>query len=139
MKRQIIQDYLQRAEMNEAQATALSHILEEMATRSEILRLEDRMISFEKRIDQRFDHFEERTDQRFEAFEARTDQRFEAFEARMEQRLDAFEERAGIQSGALEERIDRKLSDMQSELTWKIVGLVGLIVTVGTALNIIVG
>ena len=52
MKRQIIQDYLQRAEMNEAQATALSHILEEMATRSEILRLEDRMISFEKRIDQ---------------------------------------------------------------------------------------
>ncbi len=95
MKPEIIRDYLQRAEMTEAQSTALSHILGEMATRSDVLRLEDRMRSLEERMDERF--------------------------------------------RAYEERMDRKLSDMQSDMTWKIVALVSLIVTIGTALNILVG
>lgn len=117
MKPEIIRDYLQRAEMTEAQSTALSHILGEMATRGDVLRLEDRMRSFEERMDQKFNAFEVRTDDRFGAFEERMDERFRAYE----------------------ERMDRKLSDMQSEMTWKIVALVSLIVTIGTALNILVG
>ncbi len=62
---------------------------DEVATRSDIARLEERM-------DQRFSAMEQRFDQRFVAMEERFDQRFTAMEqriARMEGRFDRMEER----------------------------------------------
>lgn len=110
MKAELIQDYLQRAEMAEAQSAALSHILGEMATRSEILQLEDRVPSYEKRLDTRFAAFEEMMDQRFAVFEEKID-----------------------------ERMDRKLEALETEMTWKIFAIVTFIVSVSTALNIFLG
>lgn len=43
MNSDTIRDYLRRAEMNEAQAEALSRIFAEMATKSDLLQLEERM------------------------------------------------------------------------------------------------
>lgn len=110
MKAEMIQDYLQRAEMTEAQSIALSHILGEMATKSEILRLESRMQAYEVTLDARFSAFEEKIDQRFADFEEK-----------------------------LNERMDRKLELLKSEMTWKIFAIVTFIVSVSTALNIFLG
>lgn len=123
-----IRDYLQRAEMNEAQATALSRIFGEMATRSDVVRLEDRIGAFEERMDERFRAFEQRMDERFRAFEAEINGRIGSFEAGIGGRFSTFEE-----------RMDRKLNELKAELTWKIIAVVGFIVSVGTALNIFLG
>ena len=117
MKPDTIRDYLQRAEMEEGQAEALSLIIGELATRGDMIRLEDRVAAFESTIHLRFRAFEEKMDLRFRTFEERVDLRFRASE----------------------ERMDRKLASLQAELTWKVVGLVALIVSVGTALNLFIG
>ena len=132
MKPETIQDYLQRAEMSEAQSVALSNILGEMATKSEILRLEDRMRAYENRLDDRFAAFEEKIEQRFAAFEEKMDSRFAAFEEKMDARFAAFEDR-------MDERIDRKLEALKAALNWKLVAFAGLIVTVDRALDILLG
>jgi uncharacterized protein YPO0396 len=43
MNRELIKDYLQRAEMSEVQAEALSRILAEMATKNDLQLLEERV------------------------------------------------------------------------------------------------
>ncbi len=55
-----IRDYLQRTAMDEAQAEALSRIFAEMATRSDVLILEEKVGSLEERIEQRFVTLEEK-------------------------------------------------------------------------------
>jgi len=64
MDRELIRDYLQRTEMNEAQADALSRIFAEMATRNDLVsseeRLNGRMASLEARLDARMAELEAR-------------------------------------------------------------------------------
>lgn len=55
MNRDTIRDYLQRAQMDHDQAEALSRVFDEMATKRDVARLEDRFKSLEERIELRFE------------------------------------------------------------------------------------
>lgn len=79
-----IRDYLLRAEMKDAQAEALSRIFAELATKSDLIQLEQRM-------------------------------------------------RAELKNLRIE------LADLRSELTWKMIAIVGFFATASTLLNIFVG
>lgn len=79
-----IRDYLLRAEMKDAQAEAFSRIFAELATKSDLIQLEQRM-------------------------------------------------RAELKNLRIE------LADLRSELTWKMIAIVGFFATASTLLNIFVG
>lgn len=117
MDRESIQDYLHRAEMKEAQAEALSHILADMATRADVRvheeRVDKRLLTFEERIDNRIRLFDERVDKRFRVFEEMVDKRFRV----------------------LEERFAGDLARLKADLTWRIIAIVGFFGTVITILN----
>ena len=57
MERDLVQDYLMKAGVKQEQAEALSRIFAEMATKSDLLGLEHKMISLEQRMEARFDAF----------------------------------------------------------------------------------
>ena len=110
MDRDLIQDYLQRARMEEAQAQALSRILVEMATKSELVALEERLTS-----------------------------KIEALEARFTLQMEALETRFASQMAQLRAEIMGQMAQLESRLTWRMIAVVGFFATAATVLNAFIG
>jgi hypothetical protein len=60
MGRELVEDYLNRAGMSANQAEALSRILAEMATKSDVLLLEQKLIAMEQKFEKRLSELESR-------------------------------------------------------------------------------
>jgi hypothetical protein len=60
MGRELVEDYLKKAGMSANQAEALSRILAEMATKSYVLLLEQKLIAMEQKFEKRLSELESR-------------------------------------------------------------------------------
>ena len=130
---------LKEAGVAEAQAEAVvalvsSVFAENVATKADIQRLEQKMEyefrllrsdmqAMDQRTEARFAAMEERTDDKFTAFEQRTEARFTAFEQRTEARFAAMEERTEARFTAMEERAKADRRAMEQRIILKIVAI----------------
>ena len=105
---------LKEAGVAEAQAEAVvalvsSVFAENVATKADIQRLEQKMEYEFRLLRSDMQAMDQRTEARFVAMEERTDDKFAAFEQRTEARFTAMEERAKADRRAMEQRIILKL------------------------------
>ena len=105
---------LKEAGVAEAQAEAVvalvsSVFAENVATKADIQRLEQKMEYEFRLLRSDMQAMDQRTEARFAALEERTDDKFIAFEQRTEARFTAMEERAKADRRAMEQRIILKL------------------------------
>jgi len=121
MDRELIQDYLQRAQMHEAQAEALSRIFAEMGTKSDLLVL-NRDVSG-----------------RMESLEARLSGRMESLEARLMSKMESLESRLMGQMAQQKAETGVQMAQLESRLTWRMIAVVGFFATAATILNAFIG
>jgi hypothetical protein len=132
MDRELIQDYLRRAEMNEVQSEALSRILAQMATK-------DHLLVLEEKSERRFGVLEERFERRFGVLEERFERRFGVLEEKFERRLGILEAGLEGQMARLGAEIKGEMAQLRADLTWRLIALIIFFGTVITVLNAFVG
>lgn len=127
--------------MNDAQAEALSRILDPLVTRRDLSEFEEKRSADQLRL-------EERSEKKFAGFstelsllEVRMDAKLAELKAEMfllEERVDKklAEFRAEIM--LLEERMDTKLAELKADLTWRMIAMTIFLATVMTLLNLFV-
>jgi len=77
MDRELIQDYLTKTGMNDVQAEALSRIFAEMATKSD-------MRSLEQRLDSRMSALEQKLESKISALEQRLESSLQIFDQKLD-------------------------------------------------------
>lgn len=128
MKRETIQDYLEKSGMGQQQADTLSRILDEMATKSDIVAL-----------DQKIDHRFSLLGQRITDLEQRIDEQFIAFKSEMRTDWDQFRSEMRSDQKLFKSDIRGELKDMEARLSWRFFGGVLFLAAVITVLNTFVG
>ena len=105
--------------MADEPSDALAHIFAEMATKNSLSTMELKMDGRFEQVDARF----EQVDARFEQVNARFEHLEEKFEARFKW---------------LEAKVDQKLEALKADLTWRMTGLIIVLATVMTLIDLFI-